>query len=160
MDNHFILRRLNPFDLRVNGEGWWYEYSVSKLRVCLSVEGAKNVSWPCLSPLRRWRSVTMSLTGKLVYIWIAISSYYGSVPLTLGLIGRDGGLSALCHSCGFACQQSVLKKFPGSSYLHSEDEVVWLCHLLVNFFIYGSPISSCSDSMPLTLKLIGRDRWF
>ena len=26
-------------------------------------------------------------------------------------IGRDGGLSALCHNCGLACQQSVLKPF-------------------------------------------------
>ena len=26
-------------------------------------------------------------------------------------IGRDGGLSTLCHSCGFAFQQRVLKTF-------------------------------------------------
>ena len=44
--------------------------------------------------------------------------------LSLGLIGRDGGLSALCHSYGFACQQRVLKTFPGPGYLHSEDGVV------------------------------------
>ena len=42
----------------------------------------------------------------------------------LGLIGRDGGLSALCHSCRFACQQRVLKTFPGPGYLCSEDGVV------------------------------------
>ena len=32
-------------------------------------------------------------------------------------MGRDGDLSTLCHSCGFACQQRELKKFPdpGSS---------------------------------------------
>ena len=27
--HHFILLRLNPFDLRVDMEGWWFEYSVS-----------------------------------------------------------------------------------------------------------------------------------
>ena len=42
----------------------------------------------------------------------------------------------LCHSCRFACQQRVLKKFPGPGYLHSEDGVVWLWHSLVNLYIY------------------------
>ena len=51
-------------------EGWWFEHSVSWLQVCLSAEGAKNVSWPWLSPLRGWGSPTMSLTGKFVYIYI------------------------------------------------------------------------------------------
>ena len=40
-------------------------------------------------------------------------SCYGSIPLNLGLIGRDGGLSTLCDSCGFACQQSVLSPLRG-----------------------------------------------
>ena len=31
---------------------------------------------------------------------------------------------SLCHSCAFACQQRVLKTFPGPGYLHSEDGVV------------------------------------
>ena len=44
--------------------------------------------------------------------------------LSLGLIGRDGGLSTLCHNSGFACQQRVPKTFPGSGYLHSVDGVV------------------------------------
>ena len=66
--------------------------------------------------LRRWGSLTMAFTGKFVYIWLTISSCYGSIPLTLGLIGRDGGLSTLCNSCGFACQQRVLKTFPGPGY--------------------------------------------
>ena len=41
----------------------------------------------------------------------------------------DGGLSTLCHSCGFACQQRVLKTFPGPGYLRSEDgtEDVYIC---------------------------------
>ena len=37
------------------------------------------------------------------------------------VIERDGGLNTLCHSCGFAYQQRVLKSFPGSSYLRLED---------------------------------------
>ena len=42
----------------------------------------------------------------------------------------------MCHSCGFACQQRVLKTFHGPGYLHSEDGVVWLWHLLVDLCIY------------------------
>ena len=38
-------------------------------------------------------------------------------------IGSNGGLSTLCHRCGFACQQRVLKTFPGLGYLRSEDKV-------------------------------------
>ena len=52
MAHHFILLRLNLFGLRVDREGWWFEHSMSSLRVCLSAEGAKNDSWPWLSPLR------------------------------------------------------------------------------------------------------------
>ena len=60
----------------------------------------------------------------------------------------------LCHSCGFACQQGVLKTLPGPGYLRSVDGVVWLWHLLVNLYIWLT-ISSCYGS--LTLGLIGRD---
>ena len=74
----------------------------------------------------------------------------------IGLIGRDGGLSTLCHSCGFACQHRVLKTFPGPGYLHSEDGIVWLWHSLVNLYIWLT-ISSCYGSIPLALGLIGRD---
>ena len=42
----------------------------------------------------------------------------------------------LCLSCGFACQQRVLKAFPDPGYLHFEDGVVWLWHSLVNLYIY------------------------
>ena len=31
-------------------------------------EGAENVSWPWLSPLRGWHSLTMTSTGKFVYL--------------------------------------------------------------------------------------------
>ena len=30
-------------------------------------------------------------------------------PFDVSLIGMDGGLSSLCHSCRFACQQRVLE---------------------------------------------------
>ena len=70
--------------------------------------------------------------------------------LSLGLIGRDGGLSTLCHSCGFPCQQRVLKTFPDPVYLNFKDEVVRLCHSLVNLYIWvTSP--SCYGSIPLTI---------
>ena len=45
-------------------------------------------------------------------------------------------MSTLCHSCGFACQQRLLKTFPGPGYLRSEDGVAWLWHLLVNVYTY------------------------
>ena len=47
------------------------------MRVCLSAEGAKNVSWPWLSPLRGWGSLPMTSTGKFVYIYIFM--YKGKV---------------------------------------------------------------------------------
>ena len=59
-----------------------------------------------------------------IYTWLTILSCYGATPLALGLIGMDGGLSTLGHSCWFACQQRVLKTFPGPGYLRSEDGVV------------------------------------
>ena len=37
---------------------------------------------------------------------------------------RNGGLSALFHSCGFGYRQRVLKRFPDPSYFCSEDGVV------------------------------------
>ena len=91
-----------------------------------------------------------------LYIWLTNSSCYGSIPFTLGLIGRDGGFNTLCHSCGFPCQQRVLKTFPCSGYLCSEDGVVWLWHLLVNLYTWLT-ISSCYGSIPLTLGFIWRD---
>ena len=39
-------------------------------------------------------------------------------------IRRDSGLSNLCHSYGFACQQRGLKTFPCRGYLHFKDGVV------------------------------------
>ena len=68
MAHHFILLRLNPFCLRVDREGWWSDHSISWLRDSLSEEGAKNISWPWLSPLQGWSSLTMTFTGKFVYM--------------------------------------------------------------------------------------------
>ena len=36
--------------------------------IFLSAEGARNVSWPWLSLLRGWVSLTMACTGKFVYM--------------------------------------------------------------------------------------------
>ena len=63
------------------------------MRVCLSAEGTKNVSWPWLSPLRGWGSLWHLLVN--LYMWRTVSSCYSSIPLTLRLIGRDGGLSTV-----------------------------------------------------------------
>ena len=43
-----------------------------------------------------------------------------------------------CHSCGFACQQRVLKTFPGPGYPRSKDGVVCLsvCSVCVYIYIY------------------------
>ena len=72
------------------------------------------------------------------------------------MIGRDGGLSSLCNSCGFACQQRMLKTFPGPGYFQSEDGVVWLGHPLGNLYIWLT-ISSCYAKIPLALGLIVGD---
>ena len=71
-----------------------------------------------------------------LYIWLTISSCYGSIRLGLCLILRNGGLSTPCQSCGFGCHQRVLKTFLGSGYLLSEDGVVWVWHPLVNLHIW------------------------
>ena len=42
-------------------------------------------------------------------------------------IGRDSGLSTLCHSCAFACQQRLPKMFLSHRY--------WLSRLLLNLHI-------------------------
>ena len=112
-------------------------------KTCLALE-------LCAASLKTSRYLYINL-----YIWLTISSCYGSIPLALGLIGRDGGLSALCHSCGFACQQRVLKTFLGPNYLCSNDVVVWLWHLLVNLYIWLT-VSSCYDSIPLAVGLVER----
>ena len=72
---HFILLRLNPFGLSADEEGWWFDPSVSYLQVCLSAEGAKNVSWPRLCPIRGWDSLTMAFTSKFEQLEYKIINY-------------------------------------------------------------------------------------
>ena len=68
MAHHFILLRLKLIGLRVDREGWRFGHSMSWLRVSSSAEAAKNVSWPWLSLVRGWGSLTMTSTVKFVYM--------------------------------------------------------------------------------------------
>ena len=87
MAHHFILLRINHFDLRVDRERWWFEHSPSQLRVCLSAGDAKNVSWSCLSPLRGQDSLTMAFTGKFVCIYIYI--YISDIRIVVHIFSND-----------------------------------------------------------------------
>ena len=40
------------------------------LHGCLLAESAKNISWPCLSPLRKWGSLTYIFI-YIIYIYIS-----------------------------------------------------------------------------------------
>ena len=124
MPHHLTLLQLNPFELSVDRDGWWFEHSLSKLQFSLSAQSSKKVSWPWLSLLQGRGSLTMGFTGKFVCIWLIILSSYDSIPLSLVLIERDGGLSTMCHNCWFHYQQRLLKKFCSLGYLCSEDGVV------------------------------------
>ena len=101
--------------LMVNGRDGGLN-TVSYLQVCLSVEGAKNVSWPWLSPFRGWDSLWHFQVNLDIYIYS--SPFYLAMAQShyLMKIGRDGGLSTLHHGCTF--------HDPG--YLSSKDEIVWL----------------------------------
>ena len=66
--HHFILLRLSLFDIRVDRVEWWFEHSVSWLRVYFSTEGPKNIFWLWLSPFRGWDSLVMAFTGEFVYV--------------------------------------------------------------------------------------------
>ena len=92
-------------------------------------------------------------------IWPTVLSCYCSIPLALELFWPNGGLSTLCDSCGFPGQQRMLKTFSGSSYLPSENGIIWLCHWLVNLYIWLI-ILSCYGSIPLALGLIQSDGGF
>ena len=94
----------------------------------------------------------------LVNLHIYGSSFYLATTQCqyLMVIGRDGGLSTLCHSCEFACQQRVLKTFPGPGYPCSKDGIVWLWHFLVNLHIFGSPFY-LRTAQSHYLMTIGRD---
>ena len=71
MAHHFILLPLNSFDLRLIGRECVLRTLCHScgLRVYLSPEGAKNVSWSWLSPLRVWGILIMVFTSKFIYIY-------------------------------------------------------------------------------------------
>ena len=67
---------------------------------------------------------------------------YHLVPdesLKLLLMESDDFFSNLYHIWRFDYQQKVIKTFPGSGYLHSEDVLVGIWHLLVNLCLHSSP---------------------
>ena len=61
--------------------------------------------------------VNMDVYSSLFYLARAQSQY-------LMVIRMDDGLSTLCHSCGFSCQQRVQKTSPGPGYLHSDVGII------------------------------------
>ena len=69
-----------------------------------------------------WCILTVAVTRKSVYmahyfILLRLNPFYFRVD-------REGWWFEQCHSCGFACQQRVLKTYPGPGYLRSKDGVV------------------------------------
>ena len=68
----------------------------------------------------------------LVHLDIYSSLFYltKAQSLCLIVIGRDGGLSTLCHSCRLACQQRVLR-----GCLCPNDVAIWLGYFLVKLDI-------------------------
>ena len=123
MSHHFILLWLYSFGLTVDREGWWFAHSLSQLRVSLSAEGAINVSWFWPSCLQGWGSLNMASTCKFVYM----ADHF--ILLQLNPFGhkvdREGWwFEHSLYICGFACQQRVLKKFPGHGYLGYKDRLV------------------------------------
>ena len=98
------------------------KHSVPQFWVSLSAEGAKTFPGPgylCSEDeiVWLWHSlVNLDIYSSPLYLAMAQSQY-------LVVNGRDGGLSNLYQSCRFACQQKMLKTFPG--YLQSKDGIVW-----------------------------------
>ena len=79
----------------------------------------------------------MSITAKFVdkahhFILRQLNPF----DISLKLKGTNGASSTLRNSCGFPCQNRVRKTFPGTSYFHSNDGVILLCHSLVNLYIW------------------------
>ena len=67
--------------------------------------------------------------------------------------GMDSGSTTLCHSWGFACQQRLLKTFPGPGHLHSKDRVA-LCSLLSLSLLSLSLCSLSLSLLSLSLSLL------
>ena len=70
------------------------------------------------------------------------------MALIVVLIGRDGGLSPLSHSCGFDYQQRVLNIYSGPPL---REWGILARHLLVNLYIELT-ISSCYGSTDLSVN--------
>ena len=134
--HHFILLQLNPLNLGIDREGWWFEYSVSYLRFWLSAKSAKNIFCPWLYLLWKLGSLNMEFSAKFLCRKLGISSGYSSILWALGLIGKDGSLNNLCSSCTFDYQQRLLKTFRGTGNACSEDWIVWLWNILGNVFAF------------------------
>ena len=102
----------------------YFDHDTITRRVALLESDPMPDSQPdiCLQHAKANTYISISISVYLS-IYLSIYNHHPSI-LNLRLIGRDGGLSTLCHSCGFACQQRVLKTFPGPGCLHSEDGVV------------------------------------
>ena len=77
----------------------------------------------------------------ILYIWLTILSCYRWNHLAFKLIWRNGSQSILCHSCGFACQQRILKFFSASGYLRCKQGVISQWHSLVNLYIWLTILS-------------------
>ena len=73
MAHHFIFPRLNPYGLRVNRDGWWFNHSVLLLRVCLSTKMLKKLPWPGYLWSRNGVVWRWNLLVNL-YIWFTILS--------------------------------------------------------------------------------------
>ena len=61
---------------------------MSWLRVCLSAEGAKNVSWPWLSSLRGWSSLTVAFIVNL-HIYFRVHPYNICGEASAHLYGKE-----------------------------------------------------------------------
>ena len=81
------------------------------------------------------------------------------------LIGRDGGLSTPCHSCGFACQHRVQKTFLGPGYLCSDDALTGglimaftgksvYIYIYTDIYISGNNTDLSSDSNILNALMV------
>ena len=98
----------------------------------ISVEHPIYIPGPCYSNILG--PGYLRSKNELVWLWHLLVNLYIAHhfillrlnPFDLSLIGKHGGLSTLCHKCGFDYLQRVLKKSPCPGYLCSEDKVAWL----------------------------------
>ena len=106
----------------------FFHYSSNTLNRCIIVYVEQKFLLKHL-----WLLSQGGISREMIYIYIYIYihiqyiQYIYSSPSDLAtaqshclmMIGRDGGLRALYHNYWFACQQKVLKMFPGTGYLRS-----------------------------------------